>query len=284
MKIQITSDLHLEFRDPIQLENAGADVLVLGGDIFLAEHFYRNPRTVTRPDGTVVDADTLIQNGGYREDVRKWRGFLNHCSQNWDHVVYVMGNHEHYKGRWERNEGVLREELLAYPNIHLLEQGRLVVGDVQILGASLWTDMNNYDPLTILSARDMMNDYRSTGHLVEGSFRKLSPKVTVAKHTETRQWLRHMLSEHRMKTVVCTHHAPSRQSIHPQYANDHLMNGCFASNCEDIMMDHEHLLLWTHGHVHNPWDYQVEHCRVVCNPCGYPGEKTQFNPNLVIEI
>lgn len=286
MKIQIVSDLHLEFQDPPQLQNAGADVLVLGGDIFLAEYFYRNPRNAVDIDGDVRDLSEAISknNSGYANDVRKWRQFLDHVSSNWDTIVYVMGNHEHYKGRWERNEQVLRDELAPYPNIHLLEQNRLVVGDVQFLGASLWTDMNDHDPLTILSARDMMNDYRSTGHLVKGTYRRLSPNTTVDQHVATRQWLRHTLSEHKMKTVVCTHHAPSRQSIHPRYLADHIMNGCFASNCEDIIMDHEHLVLWTHGHVHNPWDYQVEHCRIVCNPHGYPGERTPFDPNLVVEI
>ena len=37
MKIQIVSDLHLEFSD-INIQNTqGADVLILGGDIMLAE-------------------------------------------------------------------------------------------------------------------------------------------------------------------------------------------------------------------------------------------------------
>ena len=64
------------------------------------------------------------------------------------------------------------------------------------------------------------------------------------------------------------------------------MNGCFVNSLDDIMLDNEHLVLWTHGHVHDPWDYTVNRCRVVCNPRGYPGEHTRstFNPNLVIEV
>ena len=286
MKIQIISDLHLEFDDPPVLENAGADVLVLGGDIFLAEYFYRNPRFITKPDGTVVDVSTMQNNGGYVNDVRKWREFLQHINDSWAITIYLMGNHEHYKGRWDRNETVLKEELEYYPNIHLLEKGRMVIDDVQFLGGSLWTDMNRRDPLTMLSARDMMNDYRSVADLTSGSYRKLHVNTTVECHEQTRDYFKAMLSEHNMKTVICTHHAPSRQSLHPRFVEQIHMNGCFISSLDDIMLDNEQLVLWTHGHVHDLWDYTVGNCRVVCNPRGYPGEHTRalFNPNLVVEI
>jgi Icc-related predicted phosphoesterase len=284
MKIQIISDLHLEFRDPFLLQNAGADVLILGGDIFLAEYFYRNPRFITKPDGTVIDVATIQNNGGYVNIVRDWRKFLQHVNDNWATTIYVMGNHEHYKGRWDRTENTLREELENYPNIHLLEKERLVVDDVQFLAGSLWTDMNNRDPLTMLSARDMMNDYRSIADFTRGAYTKLNVNTIVECHEQTRDYFKSMLSEHKMKTVICTHHAPSRQSLHPRYANQIHMNGCFISNLDDIMVTNDHLVLWTHGHVHDVWDYKINNCRVVCNPCGYPHEQTGFNPDLVVEI
>lgn len=286
MKIQIVSDLHLEFQDPPLLNNAGADVLILGGDIFMAEYFYRNPRNFIAVDGEVKDLSDVMSanNIGYANDVRKWREFLKHVNDNWDAVVYLMGNHEHYKGRWDRTEQIMRDELAPYSNIHMLEQDRVVIGDVQFIGGTLWTNMNNHDPLTMLSARDMMNDYKAIKDLTTGSFTRLNVNTTISKHVETRDWIKIMLSEHKMKTVVCTHHAPSRQSLHPKYAGQHHMNGCFVNNLDDIMIDNDHLLLWTHGHVHDPWDYTINQCRVVCNPCGYPGEGVNFNPNLVVEI
>ena len=286
MKIQIISDLHLEFDDPPVLANAGADVLVLGGDIFLAEYFYRNPRFATDVHGKVLDLSDVMNNGGYSNDVRKWREFLKHVNDNWDAVIYLMGNHEHYSGRWDRTEKTMREELLYFPRIHMLEQDRLVIGDIQFLGGTLWTDMNNMDPLTMLSARDMMNDYRTVKDFSSGDFRRLSVNTTVDKHVQTRDWIKMMLAEHKMKTVVCTHHAPSWQSLHPRFAGQIHMNGCFISNMDDIMLDNDHLALWTHGHVHDPYDYAVGNCRVVCNPRGYPGEHSRsvFNPNLVVEV
>jgi len=286
MKIQIVSDLHLEFDDAPEMVNAGADVLVLSGDICLAEHLYNNPRSLFDAGGQPIDMSKVINKNWYGHDVKKWRKFFSHVNSEWDHVIYIMGNHEHYSGRWNRTESVLREEFTHYPNIHLLEMNQLIIDDVQFLGASLWTDFNNHDPLTVFGAKDLMNDYKTISDFTNGSYRKLHPQTTLNKHVETRSWLNHMLRENSLKTVVCTHHAPSRQSTHPRYANQGQMNGCFISNCEDIMMDNENVLLWTHGHVHDPWDYMVEQCRVICNPRGYPseGSRASFNPNLVIEV
>lgn len=286
MKIQIVSDLHLEFDEAPDLANAGADVLVLGGDTCLAEHIYRNPRQLYHQDGTPVDLSKTFSSDWHGWDVKRWREFFDHLSKEWDHVIYIMGNHEHYSGRWDRTETVLREELAHYSNIHLLEMDRLVIDDVQFLGASLWTDFNRGDPLTILSARNIMNDYKAIGNFANGSYRKLHPNTTFATHNATIAWMQSQIREHDMKTVICTHHAPSRQSTHPRYANQYHMNGCFISDCEFVMRKNDQILLWTHGHVHDPWDYMVEQCRVVCNPRGYPGEGSRmtFNPNLVIEV
>lgn len=284
MKIQILSDLHLEFQNPPDLVNAGADILVLGGDIFLAEYFYRNPRFVTTIDGDVKDLSEVINNGGYSNEARRWREFLQFCNDNWKHVIYLMGNHEHYKGRWDRTAQVLREEISYYPNIHFLEQDRIVIDDIQFLGATLWTDMNNHDPLTLMSARDFMNDYKAIKDFSNGSFTRLNANTTVFKHVETREWIKSLTTKSDMKTVVCTHHPPSRGSLHPRYANQHLMNGCFINDLDGLIADNPNIVLWTHGHVHDPFDYLVDKCRVVCNPRGYPGEITNYNPNLIIEI
>jgi Icc-related predicted phosphoesterase len=286
MKIQIVSDLHLEFQAPPPLSNAGADVLVLGGDIFMAEYFYRNPRNAISIDGDVSNLSDVISknNIGYANEVRDWRNFLQHVSDNWNTVIYLMGNHEHYKGRWDRTETIMREELSHYPNIHLLEKSSVTIDGVRFLGGSLWTDMNNRDPLTMLSARDMMNDYRAINDFTRGAYSKLHANTTVECHEQTRDYFKHMLTEDKIKTVICTHHTPSRQSLHPKYAGQFQMNGCFVNNLDDIMVDNDHLVLWTHGHVHDPWDYKINNCRVVCNPHGYPGERVPFNPSLVVEI
>jgi len=39
------------------------------------------------------------------------------------------------------------------------------------------------------------------------------------------------------------------------------------------MLDHAQIRLWTHGHTHEDFDYEIGTCRVVCNPRGYVGHE-----------
>lgn len=40
---------------------------------------------------------------------------------------------------------------------------------------------------------------------------------------------------------------------------------------------------WLYGHTHAALNTRVEQTRLVTNPAGYPGQKTGFNPDLVID-
>jgi predicted phosphodiesterase len=44
--------------------------------------------------------------------------------------------------------------------------------------------------------------------------------------------------------------------------------------------------LWIHGHTHDPFDYEINGTRVICNPRGYPGENASWTSRaaLVVEI
>jgi len=277
VKVSFWSDLHLEWYKVVPTwENPGSDVLVLGGDICVAQHLYRNP-----PD---IQKD-IIQKDDHIHHAMRYREFFAWVSSNWKHVIYLLGNHEHYDGNWKRTEDVMRQELARYPNIHLLEQNKLVIDDVVFLGATLWTDMNKGDPITMISIRDMLNDYKAIANYHIGSgWARLYPQVTVEKHHETVAWLRHMLSEDKRKTVVMTHHTPSRQSIHQSYRGQWIMNGAFANDLDEFIIDHPHIAVWSHGHVHNRHDYNIDNTRVVCNPRGYPNEYDGFDPTFMVDI
>jgi Icc-related predicted phosphoesterase len=285
MKITVWSDFHLEFQEHVPIfQNTGSDVLILSGDICVAEHLYRNPRSHVDVHGNVTDLSSVMSSDWHGNDARRFREFFQHVNDNWAHVIYVMGNHEHYEGRWDRTESVLREEMQRYPNIHFMEQDKLVIDDTVFLAASLWTDLNNQDPITVMSARDMMNDYRRVRDFTKGAYSKLMPSTTLAHHLSTKEWLRAQLGLDKRRTVVVTHHTPSFQSVHDSFKHDVIMNGAFANNMDDFIMDHEHIALWTHGHVHNCWDYDIGQTRIVCNPHGYPHENTGFDPAKTVDL
>jgi DNA repair exonuclease SbcCD nuclease subunit len=267
MKIQLASDLHLEFSDITIENNNNADVLILSGDILIASK-------VDKPNS---------------EYGIRFRDFLKRCSDAFPHVIYVAGNHEFYdSGKFYASLATLELACMAHDNITFLERGVKVINDVVFVGGTLWTDMNKGDPLTLHAVRDMMNDYRSIRHDYDG-YRNIRPSDTVDRHRQTRDYIFHVADENKdKKVVVVTHHSPSFQSCSEYYKTDYLMNGAYHSNLEEPIMDRPQIKLWTHGHTHNPFDYMIGETRVVCNPRGYESdtysEDTCWNPNLILEI
>ena len=267
MKIAVCSDLHLEFSD-INLKNEeGAEVLILSGDIMIAEDLHNHPETSYGMYSSVNLADL-----GRRQLVAlRFRDFLKRVSFQFPNVIYIAGNHEFYHGRWKASLDHLREECNKFPNVYFLENDLKVINDITFIGATLWTDCNKGDPLTLHALTDMMNDYRIIRNDDKG-FSKLRPANTMHRHQQTLSYLKQVLPDLKdSKVVFVGHHTPSHQSIHEKYKKDHLMNGGYHSDLSEFILDHPQITLWTHGHTHEPFDYMIGETRIVCNPRGYSG-------------
>ena len=140
--------------------------------------------------------------------------------------------------------------------------------DVVFAGGTLWTNLNRRDPLTAIHLRNNMSDYNIIRN--KPVYRKLTPEDTIQTHDATVQYLKVIASEHLdKKMVVVTHHAPSYESISPRYRGDFLMNGGYASDLSDFILDNSNIKLWVHGHTHDDYDYNVGNTRIICNPRGY---------------
>jgi predicted phosphodiesterase len=265
MKLALASDLHLEFEDIILKNTEGAEVLILSGDILIAEDLHDHPPV--HPNDP-VDIPNL---GRRQETALRFRDFLSRCSFQFPHVIYIAGNHEFYHGRWKGSIQHLRDECARYPNIYFLENDVKVINDTTFIGATLWTDCNKGDPLTLHALTDLMNDFRIIRNDEHG-YTKLRPAHAMNRHKRTVDYIRTVLADHKdSKVVVVGHHAPSYQSIAEQYRNSHLMNGGYYSDLDEFILDHPQVVLWTHGHTHVPFDYYIGSTRIMCNPRGYAG-------------
>jgi Icc-related predicted phosphoesterase len=287
MRIALASDLHLEFGD-INLKNDGnADVLILSGDICTAKVF-RSGQKKAKQD-LVLD-------------------FFKRVAFQFPQIVYVMGNHEHYDYDIAWTQDTLKAQL-AFPNLHILEKESVTINDVTFVGATLWTDMNKGDEVTIWQVASMMNDFRliknsnvmlkhknniykiEDGKLIRGEDDQLviervdhyekpslwSPEQSYSVHKETLAYFNDTLKDTSKTYVVVGHHAPSPLSIAEKYKGDTVMNGAFQSDLSSFIMDRPQIKLWTHGHMHNVSDYMIGETRVVCNPRGYIGYESNAN-------
>lgn len=255
MKLWILSDLHLDVnrRHPLALPEPrpAHDAVVIAGDICQ----------------------------GIGEGVR----FIAGQGLNAKPVLYVAGNHEYYGRDRHAELEAGRSEAAAYRNIHLLERGSVVIGGVEFLGCTLWTDYRYAGAARQVHAMhwaaQRLNDHR----LIRNGPGAWLPQHCLDEHEASRAWLAERLeraSPH--PRVVVTHHAPSRRSVQPQYRND-LLTAAFASDLDDLA---GRAVLWVHGHMHAPADYVLDGCRVIANPRGYVGirEDRAFDPRLVVEV
>jgi len=240
MKLHIASDLHLDGNRKNLPELPGGDVLVLAGDLCEARKLWD-------------------------EQLHRW------CLwqlQKYNHVVLVLGNHEHYGSKLNKTKTEL--ESLLPSNCIVLENQTLVIDDVRFLGCTLWTDMDRENPVTIWDCTQWMNDYRQITWNAGTEYRKLRPRDTIQLHKYSKHWLEHELQDNNMTSVVVTHHAPSALSVNAKYAGDSL-NGAYYSCLDQLILNHQPQL-WIHGHMHDPSDYYIGLTRVVSNPRGYGAE------------
>jgi Icc-related predicted phosphoesterase len=286
MKVAVCSDLHLEFGD-LDLQNTeNADVLILGGDIFVANDL----KSFLYDESSQLIAATSSQKA--RSD--RYYNFIMRCTERFPHVVFIMGNHEHYHGDFADTANIIRGSFEHKSNFHFLDNEWKIINGVLFYGGTLWTDMNNEDRATMAMIRTMMNDfncvknsnkmssYRYTlpdpdnagQHVVKFNERPATfmPDDAVEEHYKFRRGLDEVLELHpNLPTVVVGHHAPSKLSTHPRYQNEKIMNGAYSSDLNNYILDRRQIKLWTHGHTHEEFDYMLGTTRIVCNPRGYDG-------------
>ena len=274
MKIAYCSDVHLEF-SPLELKNSqDADVLILAGDICLANK-------IASYSDDILD---LIhsQNG-------RIHTFFKNCSKEFKHIIYVLGNHEHYQYEIKQSKKTLEKHLGYIKNLHILERETFVLDDVTFLGATLWTDMNFYDTNTVERVSYAMNDFRiiynsdigyeenSTVNSLATNWdipAKWTPLDAIVEFDKTVQWINRVREELDIKKLVMvTHHAPSFKSIHPNFIDQKLINGAYCSNLEQFIINRPDINVWISGHIHHPQDYIIGQTKILANPRGYDGRE-----------
>jgi Icc-related predicted phosphoesterase len=240
MKINYISDLHLEF-GPLEIEPEAGDILILAGDVCIK----------CRVD------------------------WINDIAGRFNHVIYVLGNHEFYRGAIDSIYRKTREGLVD--NVHLLENESITIDNVTFHGATLWSDFCNGNPMSYMECNNAINDYRLI-RAGDGEHR-FNPQIAHSLHRISKAFLQENVKE---GDVVVTHMAPSLLSIHEKYKNDMNINGAYASDLSELILDTK-AELWFHGHVHTSFDYTIGNTRILCNPRGYVGEELnpEFTPNAL---
>lgn len=235
MKIVVVSDIHLETRQEIpdifNEWNIEADIVVLAGDI-----------------GCPFKKLT--------ED------FLTIMSKNFDHVLYVPGNHEYYSGYSIKKCNKKLQKLCdKFENVICMNNKTCEIDGIKFIGSILWSyiPVGDHFPNT------------GDGTSINGMTQTLKNELFF----ENVHFLTSEINKSRKNqddVVVITHHLPTYKAISPQHKN-YPSNFYYASNLDHLIQGCN---VWIHGHSHTHLKLVVKDCLLYRNPVGYHDDNWVF--------
>lgn len=253
MKIQLFSDLHLEFhKTDYNFEELGivpsAPYLFLAGDICCIDH-------------------------------ANYNRFIDWVSDKWDHIFLIFGNHEFYSDNLEIDN--LKFEVKCYinkyPNIHLLENSTYELSvddeDVLIVGSIDWTMLPNKSTGGL---NDFNRIYKDGDKLSVDGFNQMA--------MECKSYIDKVLEENREKTIImCTHFPPTNGTSHLKYELMEQPAICKAyfKNYYDLDDNkYNPVVAWLSGHTHYSYDFEHHNIRCIGNQYGYPDENVKHGDGV----
>lgn len=252
-EFRLWSDLHLEF------QNHNFDLIL--------KHDPKNRDQILILAG---DIDTGISS----------QDAIEKLCEEFKHVIRVPGNHEFYNNDIDK---LLRYwadyELSAPKNFHFLYNQSRVIDGVKIIGGTMWTGLNNADPITQTHVYRYMNDYGC----ITMAGRELTTTDVISEHKKFVEFLLDELKDTSLPTLVITHHSPG--SVYRADRSDRQLAHAYYADLEQLIGNSQ-ISMWVHGHTHESQDYFIGETRIVCNPYGYHAYHTNknFDSNLVLTI
>ena len=285
MKVQIISDVHLEFYEDKSYNfiKPTAPILCILGDLCCCD------------------------NSGFI----KIKRFFDKISSWFKLILWIPGNHEYYQERCAGKNGTaanvdMQSARLCskYPNIRFLKNSRLEYLHQRVLYRFICTPLWTYIPPRLgKEVEKFMSDYAKI-HIWNPRSkapRHLTYKDVNAWHRRGVNYIKKEIENSRklkqnlkrkikyrsvkggarakippmdytsVKTIILTHHKPfiSNRKIPEKervaYESD-----------QSNILNSGHIDVWCYGHTHEYCHKKIGKCTVASNPRGYPREKTGF--------
>ncbi len=250
MKIQICSDLHLEFADNRAWlkENPlipKTDILLIAGDTYYLERTYRK------------------------------MDFIKRVSRDFKQVYLIPGNHEYYGG-YDISTALepTHEELME--NVFMVNNKVVEIEDVQFIFSTMWSRIEHH----ILEIMRGMVDFRKIKYKGE--------RFTVNHFNEIHEAAFNFISnavKSPGKKVVMTHHLPSNECNVKEFRGS-LLNDAFCVEKTNFIQNSD-IDLWIYGHSHrNLNDFKIGNTKLVTNQLGYVSwnEHLTFDRGKVVDF
>ena len=265
-KFYLASDLHLEFGE-LRIENTdNVDCLILAGD--------------------VVEIDQLKKDGTTKKPYIA--EFFKQINSDFKQVIWIPGNHEYYGCYFmQKAEEEAKNWLYvnSFDNIRFVNKETVMVGDIPVHCAALWTDMKNGNAWVGHQVQYALNDYINIrGATLKRAGSKISTKDIEIIHKSHLAFLDSATSDQK-KCVVVTHHQPTLRALNSRYVSD--IDYAYASDLSDFFLERPQIAVWCSGHIHaSMQQLDVGDQRFLTNCRGYHGheEISRFFEPMLFEI
>ena len=270
MKIDILSDLHLDFYFRAGLTITTKNVKSLFDDIFKKD-------TNDNMAEVLIIAGDL---GHYNEQNIEVLKIIH--KEYYKYIICVLGNHDYYllnniiKQQYDFNSfnraKQMRDLINNEPSMYCLDGDVITINDIKFGGCDSsynYAYIKHYFPnkdKTFINSlwKNSINDYNNMEGVndFEAIFKIEEPKIKAV---------------YQKCDIMITHVNPSylEEHIHPKYHNSDI-NTFFTFDGHEYLKKGT-MKYWVFGHTHDIIDYTFHNVDCVCSPMGYPGENDYGN-------
>lgn len=250
MKIQICSDLHLEFNKN--------------------RNWLRENPLIPKGDILIIAGDTFYLDRNFSELV-----FLQQASKDFEQVYLLPGNHEYYGG-YDVSTALKPVFEKIFDNVSLVNNQTIEIDNILLIFSTLWSKIEHNIPAIV----KFMTDF----HRIQFQGEKFTTDQFNQLHEVAFDFLSNEVKKEGKKVVI-THHLPSKECNSEEFKGSPL-NDAFCVDKTNFILHHD-IDFWIYGHSHrNLSDFKIGDTMMVTNQLGYVNwkEHKYFSTEKIIEI
>lgn len=259
--LRYVSDLHLErFKSNVD-------------DISIIKSIYKFDRDKNCKYYLALVGDICNPIGEARKKLIR---FFELIHEHYHEIFYILGNHEYYS-KDKYNMTYIREKLdkavRGFPKIKILDNDVVDIGDIRILGTTLWSHVSDNNKFAI---EKYINDYK----MIYVNDKNITTDVTNELNKTAREWLEKEINNSNKICVVLTHHAPlfsdlesKKLTCDKSYVGG-VTNEAFHNDMNYLIR--KPIVAWIYGHTHYVSTFKQNDVLIATNQIGYHGEFTGY--------
>ena len=255
-QFDLVSDLHIDqWSKKYQIKNPCGKVI-------------ESPIEIMPSPNTTI----LVVAGDISDDLDTSLEYLNHLSKNYNHVLFVDGNHEHvnlYPELYSREGIHNRISQLCNSKVVYLAKDSFIMHKTVFIGVSGWWDFNGQDIDSIIAAESYFDGWINMNLQQKSQFTRNVLKRAEKEHQELESRIKMYSKDKDITSIILVSHSVplgglSTRNLEATETNSKLI-GIANSKSYNPKITH-----WVFGHTHQQHNIQYKGINFISNPRGRP--------------